>query len=390
MGESEDIMRKRVLFLAYGGAGWIGGLYYTKNIITTLMQSERFRDEWQPVVITEPQNAYLFKEFGNSIILEQYIPKSAISKRLHHAKVIFKYRIKEVYPIAADCRFWTLPAFIRSWFLKHEICWIPDFQDLYLPEFFSDVEKAKRDCAYQTVADNKVRVVLSSYSAQHDFIEHYGADINRTAVLPFISAIENEVSQLQETYCDQVMKKYDLLGKKYIYIPNQFWQHKNHMTVLEMIRLAKEQNKLSDYVYVFTGNLKDERNSKHIDKLVSYIEINNLSSDIMILGFIKRLEQLAIMKMASLIIQPSLFEGWGTVVEDCKVLGKKVVLSDIPIHREQMDANCVLFSKLNPNDMLEKVILASRMDLDKSCSGVEEAYKRAREYAKEFIVLIGG
>ncbi|MEO8352985.1 MAG: glycosyltransferase, partial [Chthoniobacteraceae bacterium] len=35
------------------------------------------------------------------------------------------------------------------------------------------------------------------------------------------------------------------------------------------------------------------------------------------------------------IIQPSLFEGWSTVVEDARALGRPCLLSDLGVHREQ-------------------------------------------------------
>jgi glycosyltransferase involved in cell wall biosynthesis len=41
------------------------------------------------------------------------------------------------------------------------------------------------------------------------------------------------------------------------------------------------------------------------------------------------------MRAAALIIQPSRFEGWSTVVQDAKALGRPLICSDIPVHREQ-------------------------------------------------------
>ena len=35
------------------------------------------------------------------------------------------------------------------------------------------------------------------------------------------------------------------------------------------------------------------------------------------------------------LINPSKFEGWSTTVEEAKSLGKTIILSDIPVHREQ-------------------------------------------------------
>jgi hypothetical protein len=41
------------------------------------------------------------------------------------------------------------------------------------------------------------------------------------------------------------------------------------------------------------------------------------------------------MRRSLALIQPSLFEGWSTVVEDARLLGKKIILSDISVHVEQ-------------------------------------------------------
>ena len=42
------------------------------------------------------------------------------------------------------------------------------------------------------------------------------------------------------------------------------------------------------------------------------------------------------MKEARAVIQPSKFEGWGTVVEDAKAMQRPLILSDINVHREQV------------------------------------------------------
>ena len=75
----------------------------------------------------------------------------------------------------------------------------------------------------------------------------------------------------------------------------------------------------------------------------------------MFLGFIDRAEQLQLMNYAKAVIQPSLFEGWSTVVEDAKSMNQFVIASDIDVHREQLKNNCRFFS---PNDeiALAKII----------------------------------
>jgi hypothetical protein len=54
-------------------------------------------------------------------------------------------------------------------------------------------------------------------------------------------------------------------------------------------------------------------------------------------------------------IQPSLFEGWSTTVEDAKCLNQHVLLSDIPVHREQLTYNVDFFNPHDPIDLADKM-----------------------------------
>jgi hypothetical protein len=82
-----------------------------------------------------------------------------------------------------------------------------------------------------------------------------------------------------------------------------------------------------------------------------YIHLNDLHDNIRILGYMDRVEQLCIMKHSIAIIQPSLFEGWSTVVEDAKALNKYVLLSNLDVHREQISINASFFDPFNKEDL---------------------------------------
>ena len=51
------------------------------------------------------------------------------------------------------------------------------------------------------------------------------------------------------------------------------------------------------------------------------------------------------------VIQPSLFEGWSTVVEDARALGKTMALSDISVHREQGPPHSAYFDPHAPEEL---------------------------------------
>ena len=52
-----------------------------------------------------------------------------------------------------------------------------------------------------------------------------------------------------------------------------------------------------------------------------------------------------LMRRSLAVIQPSLFEGWSTVVEDARALGKRIAISDIPVHLEQHPPGARVFAR---------------------------------------------
>ena len=163
----------------------------------------------------------------------------------------------------------------------------------------------------------------------------------------------------------------------------QFWQHKNHKIVIEALSILKGKG-YDNIVVVCTGLTKDYRNQHYFDDLMSEIHSDNIENNIKILGMIPREEQLQLMKGALAVVQPSLFEGWGTVVEDAKTLQKRIVLSDIDVHKEQANADCVFFGRNNARQLAD-ILLNIWQEKKAYVSKVNYNYKeQAAEYGKLF------
>jgi glycosyltransferase involved in cell wall biosynthesis len=106
-------------------------------------------------------------------------------------------------------------------------------------------------------------------------------------------------------------------------------------------------------IVAFSGKQSDYRNPNFFDELQNFVVQNNIQEYVRFLGFIDRSEQLSLMKNSKAIIQPSLFEGWSTVVEDAKALNKTLILSDIPVHREQISQNVDFYDPMNHCQLAE-------------------------------------
>ena len=96
---------------------------------------------------------------------------------------------------------------------------------------------------------------------------------------------------------------------------------------------------------------------EYADRLKREIERRGLSSQVYFLGLLDRETQIQIMRASAAVVQASLFEGWSALVEDARALGKRVFVSDIPVHREQEPADASTFDPERPEalaDLLER------------------------------------
>ena len=221
-------------------------------------------------------------------------------------------------------------------------------------------------------------IVFSSNNALEDFNKFYPENKNRKEVLKFVSVVDDSYSKLNIS----VLKKKFNLDKDYFIVPNQFWKHKNHTIIIEAAKVLKE-NKI-EFLIVFTGKEFDYRNPNYTIDLKKHIAENGLDDNFRFLGFIDRGEQLQLMKNSIAIVQPSLFEGWSTVVEDTKAINHVILLSDIPLHREQIKDNCVFFNPKDKIALADKLLYAMNNNLVTSNFDVK---KEQLHFAKKIISI---
>jgi glycosyltransferase involved in cell wall biosynthesis len=243
--------------------------------------------------------------------------------------------------------------------VQRTIGWIPDFQHLHLPEFFSGSDLQKRNTTCRRLAEKATVVMLSSQSAHDDFAMFAPEYADKGRVLPFPSLMAFE-----ELTGDPVAtrKKFNL-PEKFALVANQFWAHKNHALVVEA--LAKLQSKGINVPIVMTGLPSDHRDpaNKNFSTLLQAIATAGLNNQITILGLVPFNDLVSLMRSAALIIQPSRFEGWSTVVQDAVALGRPLLCSDIAVHREQVP-RALGFFPTDRADVLAELLEAHWKDLE--------------------------
>lgn len=227
-----------------------------------------------------------------------------------------------------DCVFslFGLPPVVEGFGL---VGWIADFQHFRMPEFFSQTEISARDAHFGDIIARCDRVLLSSRDSERDCIRFSPAALGKTRVHPFPSGLI-----FQPTPTTNIVAKYHL-PEKYALVANQFWAHKNHLTVIEAARQIAERG--LHLPIVLTGLPADYRDPSNslISKVLQGIAAGGLRASVIPLGQVPYPDLVALLRSAALIIQPSRFEGWSTTVQDAKALGRPVACSSIAVHREQ-------------------------------------------------------
>lgn len=273
-------------------------------------------------------------------------------------------------------------------FAAPAIGWIPDFQHKRLPHFFSAAEREDRDEHFRRLIANSSHVVVSSSDAYADLQRWFGTNPERVSILRFCTV---PTSDWWEGDPVEVAREHGL-PERFLMFPSQFWAHKNHGNLLRALAQVKAAG-LSDVALVCTGATHDYRRPGFMREIEALIEQLGLSASVFRLGLLPRQRQIQLMRRATAIIQPSYFEGWSSLVEDCRTLGKRIYLSDIPVHREQQPPDATFFDPDRPDELASALVrdwphLSPGPDAVGERRARGEIPDRARRYARDFLAMV--
>jgi glycosyltransferase involved in cell wall biosynthesis len=263
------------------------------------------------------------------------------------------------------------------------IGWIPDFQHLHLPEFFSPDERRHRDREFMELCVRCDRVIVSSECARADLRAFSPEHAQRAELLQFVASpaplsLAAGLTDLQRLY--------GFVGP-YFLLPNQFWAHKNHRVVLEALRSLKRRN--LPLLVLATGSPEDYRNPEFFPSLMQSAVEFDVLDHFRVLGKIPYDHLVGLMQHATAFINPSRFEGWSTSVEEAKSMGKQVVLSDIPVHREQAPERCFFFPDDDPEGLAAAMLAAfhgfdERQDVSMQQAARDRFPDRQRQFGESY------
>ncbi|MBL7873737.1 MAG: glycosyltransferase family 4 protein [Cyclobacteriaceae bacterium] len=359
---------------------WLGGVYYIVNLINALHfldpdeQPELivfFSEELSDHVaqIEYPHLALVKVDWGN--VYWMYLQSWLTGKNRVMDQLLKVHHLNALYPLN-DQPVSTRgnPNMIAAWF--------PDLQHKFYPAFFSKTQWWLREIRLRILLRNTAILVVSSDDVASHFRRFYKLRTDlKISVLRFASVIDEDKLGLLE----EMKIRYNL-PKEYFIVSNQFHNHKNHRVVFEALAFLKANGIFINLVV--TGRFENKGNEKYIIDLKHIIQENRLEDQIHFLGVIPRTDQLTIMKNSIAVLQPSLFEGWSTVIEDAMALQVPVIASNLPVNNEQLAEHGFYFDPHNAQS------LATHMRsflTNRPVVAYEPNPDRIKRFAKEFIRL---
>ena len=117
-------------------------------------------------------------------------------------------------------------------------------------------------------------------------------------------------------------------------MPNQYWLHKNHRVVIEALNRISKKSRENIIIYS-SGSNQDYRNPQNFQNIIKLVSKYKLQKNYVYLGLIPFLDVMSLIYYSLAVINPSYFEGWSSSVEQAKAYNKKIILSQIDVHKEQ-------------------------------------------------------
>ncbi|MDX6747667.1 glycosyltransferase [Polaribacter sp. PL03] len=369
---------------------WGGGIDFIRLILNSLSSLEKGTENKINVFVFIPKQSKNKIRFKNNlkrfinlfrhkkyqlqrIILNESIEKSFLGIG-DSFKIIFYNEgetslIKEVLKLKIDIiipTFSTLsPNFPIPW-----VGYLYDFQHKYYPSFFSKQDITLRNNQFSSMLNKADTIIVNSKSVKNDVNKFYGKEaFDKVFALPFCPILNVDFFKSNVD-----LKTYNL-PEKYFMVSNQFWKHKDHVTAFKAFRLFLNSVDNKDVFLVCTGQTQDARFPDYFETLQGLLIDLNLSDNVLILGYIPKIDQLQILKNCIAIIQPTLFEGGpgGGAVFESVAYGVSSIVSDIAVNKEIEDETVTFFKTGSEIDLTKKMLSVFQKD--------------KQEYSSEELVL---
>jgi glycosyltransferase involved in cell wall biosynthesis len=195
---------------------------------------------------------------------------------------------------------------------------IPDIQEVFYPDFFTEIDHYLREYHYRGSTRIADRVVTLSHFSKETLVDHHGISPEKVVVVyPSIDQLFFKSKEQQGGNSPPIP------FNEFILYPANHWLHKNHDGLLKAIKYLKEEKKT--FINVLLTGHEVAQGYPLKNKVNEY----GLSEQISIMGYLPREELAALYARAKMVVFPSLFEGYGIPLVEAMAAGCPVAASSV-------------------------------------------------------------
>ena len=287
------------------------------------------------------KNPLFFRALGK---LYKFLDKS--KDGLRRSSMIFNPIVSTINK--SDCDLMIFPSQDALSYLvnKKSLSTIHDLMHRYEPEFqeYKNGEYERREKHYALMCEFSDGILVDSEIGKNHVIESYNLSSSRIFVLPFVPP-----TYLLNSKMVNVKQKYNL-PERYLFYPAQFWEHKNHLNLIESFKILIQKG--YDINLVLVGSKKNNFN-KVIDKINSY----KLSNRVFVLGYVSNDEMFSLYKNALMTTFVSLLGPTNIPVMEALTIGSPLICSNVYAMPDQVGDAGLLVNPKDPEDISNKIEL---------------------------------
>jgi glycosyltransferase involved in cell wall biosynthesis len=280
----------------------------------------------------------LVNRFLNAAELVGMSPLRRAGTAVHRRLALFEDADLAFFPLQ------TLPYYLK--FKVPTVVTAHDIQQEFFPENFARLHRRYRRFSHRPSLEAATRIISVSHFTKQTLMERYGIPPEKITVIHL--GWDERFAQADAEAEERVRRRYRL-PDTFLFYPAATWPHKNHLNLLRAARILRDRHGVRENL-VFTSfpHKKHDAIAREIRKL-------GLSDGVRFLGFIPEEDLPALYRLATLLVFPSLFEGFGIPPLEAMASGLPVVCSRAASLPEVAGEAALYFDPFSPVDMAEKI-----------------------------------
>ncbi|MBI3544756.1 MAG: glycosyltransferase family 4 protein [Deltaproteobacteria bacterium] len=221
---------------------------------------------------------------------------------------------------------------------------IHDLMHRYEPQLeeYQHGEFEKREKHYSSVCRASRGILVDSEMGRRHVVESYGKSASEIFILPL-----RPPAYIQTSPDVDLRAKYQLPAR-FVFYAAQFWTHKNHVRLVEAIKILKDRG--VDVTLVLVGSKKNG-----FEGVMRRITELGLESSVLVPGYVPNEDMASFYRQAVALVFASLIGPTNTPLNEAMQVGCPVVASSAYGMPEQLGGAGLLFDPKSPADMADKI-----------------------------------